>query len=110
SNFKNTPLALDVLAAPKTIALYESLNIFTKRELHARHEIVLEDYIKKVQIEARTLGYLATNHVLPAAIQYQNTLIENVKGLKDLGLKKDTYAAQLNIVEIISGHVQQIND
>lgn len=110
SNFKNTPLALDVLADPKTIALYESLNIFTKRELHARHEIVLEDYIKKVQIEARTLGYLATNHVLPAAIQYQNTLIENVKGLKDLGLKKDTYAAQFNIVEIISGHVQQIND
>ncbi len=71
---------------------------------------MLEEYIKKVQIEARIIGYLATNHVLPAAINYQNTLIENVKGLKDLGLDKKSYKAQLNLVEIISDHIQKIND
>lgn len=109
SNFKNTPMALDILAKPQTFELYESLNIFTKKELHARHEIVLEEYTKRVQIEARTLGYIATNHIIPAAITYQNTLIANVKGLKDLGLSKDTYAAQLKIVEVLSRHIQEVS-
>ena len=71
---------------------------------------MLEDYVKKVQIEARIIGYLATNHVLPAAINYQNTLITNVRGLKEIGLDTKSYKAQLNLVEVISGHIQSIND
>ena len=71
---------------------------------------MLEDYVKKVQIEARILGYMASNHILPAAIEYQNILIQNVRGLKDLGLKSSAYAAQLNLIEKMSEHIQQIND
>ena len=71
---------------------------------------MLEEYVKKVQIEARIIGYLATKHILPAAINYQNVLIQNVRGLKDLGLDKKSYKTQLNLVELISGHIQYIND
>lgn len=110
NNFKTTPQALEVLVKKESMELFDNLGIYSKRELHARYEIVMEEYVKKVQIEARILGYLCTNHVLPAAIQYQNTLIENVKGLKEIGLKPNSYKAQLNLIEVVSGHIQQIND
>ncbi len=110
SNFKTTPEALDAYITEHAKDVFFSNGIFSKRELEARHEIMLEDYVKKVQIEARILGYLATNHILPAAIGYQNELIANVKGLKDLGLSTASYKAQLNLVEVISSHIQNIND
>jgi glutamine synthetase len=90
--------------------LFIDNSIFTDRELEARHEIMMEDYVKKVQIEARILGYIASNHILPTAIDYQNVLIENVKGLKEIGLDKDSYKAQLNLVKVVSEHIQHIND
>jgi len=110
NNFKTTPEALDAYVTDKAKEVFYENGIFSKRELEARHEIMLEDYVKKVQIEARTLGYLATNHVLPAAINYQNTLIANVRGLKEMGLDKKSYKAQHNLVEVISDHIQHIND
>jgi glutamine synthetase len=110
SNFKTTPAALDAYMSEKAKKVFISNGIFTERELEARHEILLEEYIKKVQIEARILGYLATNHIIPAAINYQNTLIENVRGLKEIGLDKKNYKAQLNLIEVMSGHIQEIND
>lgn len=110
SNFKTTPEALDVLTKPETLKMFSEMGIYSERELHARHEIVLEEYVKRVQIEARVLGYLTTNHILPAAVEYQNSLIKNVKGLKELGLGENTYAAQLNLLKVISGHIQEIND
>ncbi|MEI8278641.1 MAG: glutamine synthetase III [Bacteroidota bacterium] len=110
SNFKTTPEALDALVTEKGKRLFIDNKIFTERELEARHEIMMEEYVKKVQIEARILGYLATNHILPTAIEYQNTLITNVKGLKDLGLDKDSYKAQLNMLKVVSEHIQHIND
>src|SRR5690606_12919598 len=67
-NLKTTPDALDAYITPKAKELFLRHNIYSDVELMARHEIMLEEYIKKVQIEARILGYLATNHVLPAAI------------------------------------------
>lgn len=110
SNFKTTPEALDAFVTEKSKQLFFGNGIFSKRELEARHEIMLEDYVKKVQIEARILGYMATNHILPSAIEYQNTLIKNVTGLKEIGLDKKSYAAQLNLLEKISGHIQEINN
>lgn len=110
SNFKTTPEALDVLAKKETVDMFTEMGIYSARELAARHEIVLEEYVKRVQIEARVLGYLCTNHILPAAVEYQNNLVVNVKGLKDLGLGEETYAAQLNLIKVISGHIQQLND
>lgn len=110
SNFKTTPEALDAYITDNAKKLFFGNGIYSERELDARHEIMLEDYVKKVQIEARILGYLATNHILPAAVNYQNTLVDNVKGLKDLGLGEESYKAQLNLVRVISGHIQNIND
>ncbi len=110
NNFKDTPRALDVFATERTKKLFEDHKIFTHIELEARHEIMLEEYVKKVQIEARLVGYLASNSILPPSVQYQNTLIENVKGLKDLGLTVESYRSQLNIIENISKHIQGVSE
>ena len=108
-NVKTTPLALDAYLADKTKHLFESNDIYTHPELEARHEIMLEAYIKKVQIEARVIGELATSVILPSAVKYQNILIENIKGLKDAGLGAESYANQLNILEDISKHISAMS-
>lgn len=110
NNFKTTPDALAVLSEERFVKMFVEMGIYSERELHARQEIVFEDYVKKVQIEARIIGYLASNYVLPAAIQYQNILIENIRGLKEIGLEEEAYRAQKHIVATISRHVTQIND
>ncbi|HEY0769483.1 MAG TPA: glutamine synthetase type III, partial [Sphingobacteriaceae bacterium] len=108
SNIKTTPKALDALISEKTSKLFAETQVYSKREAHARHEILLESYFKKLQIEARVIGDLVTNIIIPAAINYQTALIDNVRGLKDLGLKEDTYQAQLSIITKISEHVNFI--
>jgi len=108
SNIKTTPKALDVLISEKTEKLFEETGVYSKREAHARHEILLENYYKKLQIEARVMGELANNVIIPTSIAYQTELINNVKGLKDIGLAEDTYAAQMEIIKKISGHVNFI--
>ncbi|MCC6186440.1 MAG: glutamine synthetase III [Chitinophagaceae bacterium] len=110
SNFKTTPEALGALVTPKAKALFIGNGIFTERELDARHEIMLEDYVKKVQIEARILGNMATNYILPAAVKYQNLLIENVKNLKEIGIAPSGYKAQLNMINVIGGHMQSMSE
>ena len=109
-NVKTTPLALDAMVTKKSKELFESTGVFTHAELEARHEIELENYIKKVQIEGRIMGELCTSHILPAAIRYQNILISNIKGLKDIGVKADSYANQLQILEKISVHINKVSD
>ncbi len=108
SNIKTTPKALDVLISEKSVSLFEVSAVFTKREAHARHEILLDSFYKKLQIEARVIGEMATNVIIPSAIAYQSKLIENVKGLKDIGLAASTYAAQLDIINRIADHVNFI--
>ena len=109
-NVKTTPTALDAMVTDKTKKLFESNGVLTHVELEARHEIELEKYIKHVQIEARIMGELCTSHVLPAAIKYQNILINNIKGLKEIGLKESSYANQLQILEKISEHINILSD
>jgi glutamine synthetase len=109
-NVKTTPLALDSLVTDKAKKLFENNKIYTHSELEARHEILLENYIKKVQIEARVMGDLATNYILPAAVKYQNILIENIRGLKEVGLAESGYANQLQILEKISEHINVMSD
>ncbi len=84
SNLPQTPDALHAMTTKQTIRLFEDNHVLTARELHARKEIRYEHYTKKIQIEARVLGDLSTNHIIPIAIKYQNALIENVKGLKQV--------------------------
>jgi glutamine synthetase len=109
-NVGTTPQALDAMVTEKSKHLFESNNVLTHVELEARHEIELEKYIKKVQIEARIMGELATSHILPGSIKYQNTLIENIKGLKELGLKESSYANQKAILEKISEHIGKVSE
>jgi glutamine synthetase len=108
NNIKTTPQSLQAYMAPKSISLFESMGIYTERELHARYEIYLEEYIKKVQIESRIVGDLAQNHVIPTAINYQNKLIANVKGLKEIGLGEEYYSSTLASIKEISGHISDI--
>ncbi len=108
SNIKSTPKSLDVYVTPESIALFETLGIYNKRESEARHEILLENFYKKLQIEARVIGEVVTSQIAPACLTYQNELIENVRGLKDLGLSKESYSSQLNYLERISKHVNTI--
>lgn len=109
-NVKTTPLALDAMVTNKAKKLFENNNVYTHGELEARHEIELEKYIKKVQIESRIMGELATSHVLPAAIRYQNLLANNIKGLKESGLKESAFANQKQILEKISEHISKTGD
>ena len=109
-NVKTTPLALDAMVTEKAKKLFESNHIYSHSELEARHEIELEKYIKKVQIESRIMGELATSHILPPAIRYQTLLANNIKGLKDAGLKEETYSNQKQILEKISEHINKTSD
>ena len=107
-NLKTTPVALDAMVTKKAKDLFERNHVYTHVELEARHEIELEKYIKKVQIEARIMGDLAINHILPAAITYQNKLSSNIAGLKAAGLGADTYASQTDLLQQVSKHIQVI--
>ncbi|PWT98836.1 MAG: glutamine synthetase type III [Bacteroidetes bacterium] len=109
-NVKTTPLALDAMVTAKAKKLYHDLGIYNHSELEARHEIELEKYIKKVQIESRIMGELCTSTILPSAIKYQNVLINNIKGLKDVGLAKSSYENQLQILEKISEHIAKVSE
>ncbi len=86
-NIASTPEALDVYVDEHSVKLFEKYGIFSHRELEARHEIMLENYIKKIQIESRVIGDLALNHVIPTAVKYQNVLTGNLKAMKDVGIE-----------------------
>src|SRR5688572_23688406 len=108
-NVKTTPLALDAMLSEKSMKLFQDNKIYTHAELEARHEIELEKYIKKVQIESRLMAELANNHVLPSAIRYQNTMIENVKGLKEIGLAEGLCTQRTELLNRISGHINKVS-
>ncbi len=108
SNVTTTPPALDAYVSKKSLKLFEEVGIFSHREAEARHEIMLETYIKKIQIEARVIGDLAINHILPAAVKYQTILAENITALKSAGMKADTYSMQLEQLKEISGYIASI--
>lgn len=108
-NVKTTPLALDAMVTEKAKHLFENNNVYTHAELEARHEIELEKYIKKVQIESRLMAELATSHVLPAAIRYQNILIQNIKGLKDAGIPDNVCTERTKILTKISEHINKVS-
>ncbi|MGB2252222.1 MAG: glutamine synthetase III [Flavobacteriaceae bacterium] len=111
SHNQNTPEALTAYISKKSISLFEQTNVLSEREVMARYIVDLKEYIMRVQIESRTLGDIARNHIIPTGIKYQNVLIENVKGLKEIyGNDFQKHAeVQLKIIERISGHIDEIN-
>jgi glutamine synthetase len=110
NNVPTTPHALDFFITKKAESVLVSNGIMNARELHARYEIMQENYVKKVQIEARIIGDLAVNHVIPTAIAYQNKLIENLRGLKEIGMAEvANKTLKSNIIEI-SKLIDAINE
>ncbi|WBO86287.1 glutamine synthetase III family protein [Hymenobacter yonginensis] len=105
SNVPTTPQALDAMVEKEASDLFERHNIFSSVELHARHEILLEDYIKKIQIESRVMGDLAVNHIIPTAVAYQTKLISNVRGLRELGLDDENSQVTVDTIKAISRHI-----
>ncbi len=111
SNNKTTPEALKAKVSKKNLELFEEMGVMNRIEAEARYEIEVEEYVLRIQIEGRVLGDIARNHVIPTAIRYQNMLISNVSGLKELyGKDFRKYAKeQMEIIEEISGHIGKIN-
>ncbi len=111
SNNKTTPEALKVKISKTVIDLYEEMDVMSKVEIEARYEIELEEYTKKIQIESRVLADISRNHVVPTAIIYQNTLLENTKNLKEIFGEnfKNIAKEQIELIMIISNHITEIN-
>jgi glutamine synthetase len=113
SNITSVPESIHKYTAPHSKKVLVEGGILTEKELEARVEVELEKYVKKVQIEARVLGDLAINHIVPTAVAYQNILIDNVKGLKDIFGDKDYQdlaGDRLNLIKEISAHVTFIKN
>ena len=110
NNVKTTPEALNAYISTESKKLFAANNIFDVRELEARYEIMQENYVKKIDIEAKVLAQLATSHVIPAAVDYQSKLANCVAGLKSAGVPKSAYAAQLEMVQTISKHIATISE
>ncbi|GLB53723.1 glutamine synthetase [Neptunitalea chrysea] len=110
SHHKTVPDALKVLLSKKTIALFKEMKVLNEEEIYARYEIELADYAKKIHIESKILFDMAHNTVIPAAIRFQNLLIENVQGLKEVfgASYRDLGAEQLNMIEQLANSIKEI--
>lgn len=111
TNYKSTPEALKLELNQKYIDVYAKNNVLSEREVHARNEIKLEKYSTKILIEATVLADLSLSHVIPAAVNYQNVLVKNVLGLKEI-FGKDEFTTlakdQIDLIRIISTHINAI--
>lgn len=108
SNIASTPEALKAYLNKDFIEIFERLGVLTEREFHARYEIELENYIKKIQIESRLIGDLAMNHVVSTAVKYQTRLVQTAKALKDMELINEAEPV-INIIKEISERVTIIS-
>jgi glutamine synthetase len=110
SNLKDTPSALKIWSKKEVAELFEELNVLSPRELHARQEIEFEKYILRIQIEARLIGDLTQNHILPTVISYQNRLLENVRGIREILGKdaKDATLVQEQLIRDLSMHMHEM--
>ncbi len=107
-NLKDTPRALKVWSDKHVLSLFDEMNVLTPRELEARQEIEFENYILKIQIEARIMGDVVQSMIIPAVVDYQNKLIKNVQGLFDvLGQKagKEAAKGQIELIQRIAVHL-----
>ncbi len=111
SNNNTTPEALKVRLSEQSLALFEEMQVLSRTEMQARYEIDAESYVKRIQIESRVLGDIARNHIVPTAVKYQNTLIENVSGLKEIFGEEFKFHAkqQISLIKRISEHIEGIH-
>ncbi|MBQ1828707.1 MAG: glutamine synthetase type III, partial [Prevotella sp.] len=81
---KSCPIIFEHYLDDSSVKMFESTKVMNRKELEARNEVKWEMYVKTVQIEARVLGDLAMNHIIPVATHYQSKLIKNVQGIKEI--------------------------
>ena len=108
---RNVPEAYEVYHEPQTVELFDKLAVLAPNEVEARFGILNETYVKKLQIEARVMGDICLNHVIPAAVKYQNILIENVKGMKDI-FGEDYYelcSSEIETLKKISNYINSVS-
>jgi glutamine synthetase len=108
SNITTTPEALKAYLTPASTSLFVDNGIFSHRELEARTEIRYETYVLRLQIEGRVMNELVSSYVIPAAVNYQKRLADNINALQSMGLKKDNYKAQTEIVEFLAKHINRV--
>ncbi len=111
TNIKNVPEALSAYMRPENIKMFETLDVFDKKELHGRVEVEYEKFIKKIQIESRVLGDLAINHIVPVAVQYQTRLLENVRYMKEIFSNsefEEMAAGRISLIKEIGAHISNI--
>ncbi|MDC6352446.1 glutamine synthetase III [Zeaxanthinibacter sp. PT1] len=110
SNNKTTPSALKVLTSKESIDLFDEIGVMSETEVRARHEVELETYIFQIQIEGRVFTELVYNNIIPSAVEYQNKLIRNVTGLKEIygAAHKKVSEGQLEIIEKIGEHISEL--
>ncbi|MBQ3206401.1 MAG: glutamine synthetase III [Bacteroidales bacterium] len=108
---RNVPESYEVYHEKQTLDMFSSLGVLAPNEVEARFEILNETYVKKLQIEARIIGDICLNHVIPAAVRYQNILIENVKGVKEIfGKDYMNYcSAEIETLKKISTYINNVS-
>ncbi|MDR0733875.1 MAG: glutamine synthetase III [Dysgonamonadaceae bacterium] len=107
----SVPVIIDANTTSTVVKMFESVGVFSKRELHARNEVKWETYTKKIQIEARVLGDLVMNHIIPTATKYQSALLDNVYKINkvfDKSKASKLSAHDLGIIEEISQRISTI--
>jgi len=109
SNLKTTPEALDAMISKGSAKMFADHLILNSRELHARHEVELEKYIKKIEIESLLYDEMTKTLILPAAQKYQQMLIESFRGLNEMGLQKAADKAKAE-TEIVSNHIDELRE
>lgn len=108
NNIPTTPGALEAMISKKTLSMFESQGILNHREQEARYEIALETYTKKIQIESRIIADMVSNQIIPAALNYQKSLVESVRGMKEIlspAEFKVVAKSQLELIKEISEKV-----
>ena len=106
----SAPKIFDAYLLPESVAMFDRTGVFTKVELEARNEVKWEMYTKKIQIEARVLGDLALNHIIPVATRYQSMLIDNACKMKELFGETAASLSEgnLEVIEKIARHIASI--
>ncbi|MBD9352358.1 glutamine synthetase III [Phocaeicola plebeius] len=107
------PVIFDQYLTEDSVRMFESAGVMTRKELEARNEVKWETYTKKIQIEARVLGDLVMNHVVPVAIEYQSKLIDNVYKMKQIFPTEEAEklsAENMAIIRKIAEHTSYIKE
>ena len=109
---RNVPDAYKVFLEEDSVSMFDKLGVLTPAESQARYEVLNETYVKKLQIEARVIGDVCLNHVIPAAVSYQNILIKSIQGCKDVFGDdfKTLCKADMETYKNISGFVNKISE